>query len=54
MDEKIKPMLMQFAEPEYMCKCGYKFYVYSEKPKHCACCNMEFDWKKFDFTEEVE
>ncbi|PWX07293.1 hypothetical protein CYK68_14530 [Clostridium perfringens] len=26
----IKPTLMQLAEPEYMCECGYKLYVYPQ------------------------
>lgn len=48
-EENIKPMLMQFAEPEYMCpKCGYKFYVYNkdQRPNECMCCNSSFEWNK--------
>ncbi|HGD0580665.1 TPA: hypothetical protein ACH354_002328 [Clostridium perfringens] len=44
--ETIKPMLMQFAEPEYMCECGYKFYTYKNKPKRCEYCGRRFDWEK--------
>ena len=42
-----RPMLMQLAEPEYMCpKCGYKFYVYDEdkRPSKCEDCGLVFDW----------
>lgn len=47
MKNKIKPMLMQLAEPEYMCpKCGNKFYVYDkeERPNKCKYCNISFKW----------
>lgn len=53
MNNKVKPMLMQLAEPEYMCpECGNKFYlnisedrvVINPFPTHCNCCNKEFDW----------
>lgn len=44
--KKIKPMLMQLAEPEYMCtECGYKFYINkNRKPKECLYCTATFDW----------
>ena len=44
-----KPMLMQLAEPEFMCpKCGFKFYVYDEskRPDKCEHCNLKFEWSK--------
>jgi DNA replicative helicase MCM subunit Mcm2 (Cdc46/Mcm family) len=43
---KVKPMLMQFAEPEFMCpECGNKFYVYTDDtPKECKGCGAEFIW----------
>lgn len=43
---KVRPMIMQLAEPEYMCPvCGVKFYSYSgERPEKCSHCNTEFDW----------
>ena len=48
--EPIKPMLMQYAEPEYMCiECGVKFYTYSEeKPTKCKHCGIAFEWEKED------
>jgi DNA-directed RNA polymerase subunit RPC12/RpoP len=49
MEEKTKPMLMQLAEPEYMCpKCGYKFYVYNKekRPNECRHCRVSFKWNK--------
>lgn len=42
-----EPMLMQLAEPEYMCpKCGDKFYVYNEnkRPNKCKNCDLTFKW----------
>lgn len=49
MDKKnetyVKPMLMQYAEPEYMCDCGYKFYTYSSKPNCCSYCGAKFNWE---------
>jgi predicted Zn-ribbon and HTH transcriptional regulator len=51
----VKPMLMQLAEPEYMCpKCGFKFYleirndkiVLDNKPNACSNCGCTFDWNK--------
>ena len=42
-----EPMLMQLAEPEYMCpKCGDKFYVYDvdKKPSKCKNCGLVFEW----------
>lgn len=47
MEETAKPMLMQYAEPEYMCpKCGYKFYVHDreKRPNECGYCAVVFDW----------
>lgn len=47
MDKKVKPILMQLLEPEYMCpECGYKFYIYNKnkKPKKCEYCNTTFEW----------
>lgn len=47
-NNKLEPMLMQLAEPEYMCpKCGYKFYVYNEtkRPNKCEHCNLIFKWE---------
>ena len=44
----IKPMLMQLAEPEYMCtKCGAKFFVKDKNnpPEHCEYCKINFNWK---------
>ena len=49
MEKKVKPMLMQLAEPEYMCpKCGHKFYVYNKekRPNGCKHCNAPFEWNK--------
>jgi DNA-directed RNA polymerase subunit RPC12/RpoP len=51
--KKVKPMLMQLAEPEYMCpECGFKFYLTLSKekilnyfPTHCGYCGKEFKWK---------
>lgn len=43
--ENVKPVLMQLAEPEYMCpECGYKFYVYDKenRPNECRYCNVSF------------
>ena len=54
-----EPMLMQLAEPEYMCpKCGYKFYVYDEdkRPDKCESCDLTFEWdwdKKHYFIDET-
>jgi DNA-directed RNA polymerase subunit RPC12/RpoP len=50
--DKLKPMLMQLAEPEYMCpECGFKFYLTLNEdgiinyfPTHCGYCNKEFVW----------
>lgn len=48
----VRPMLMQFNEPEYMCsECGYKFYVYTLEPICCAYCGRKFDWSK-EITKE--
>lgn len=49
--KSIKPMLMQFAEPEYMCKCGYKFYTYNWKPNYCSYCGKKFNWEDYAFKE---
>ena len=49
MEEKTNPMLMQLAEPEYMCpKCGCKFYVYdkNKRPNECSHCRVSFKWNK--------
>lgn len=49
MEGKVKPMLMQLAEPEYMCpKCGYKFYAYNKNKRlnKCEYCNIPFEWDK--------
>ena len=49
MKEKVKPMLMQLAELEYMCpKCGCKFYVYdkNKRPYKCRYCDISFEWNK--------
>lgn len=56
---KVKPMLMQLAEPEYMCpECGFKFYlILSDEriinyfPSHCSYCNKEFSWKDNQIEE---
>ena len=43
-----EPMLMQLAEPEYMCpKCGHKFYIYdrNKRPNKCEHCNLIFEWR---------
>lgn len=45
-EEKLQPVIMQLAEPEFMCeKCGYKFYVYEwdKRPTKCEC-GVLFDW----------
>lgn len=47
----IRPMLMQYAEPEYMCDCGFKFYAYESKPEFCSFCGIKFDWKHYAFKE---
>lgn len=47
-----RPILMQLAEPEYMCpKCGFKFYLVLNEdgtiktyPTHCTYCGEKFDW----------
>ena len=41
----IKPLRMQYAEPEFMCECGCKFYVYENEPEQCEYCNEKFDWE---------
>ena len=46
-NKSTKPMLMQMAEPEYMCECGYKFYTYLNKPEYCAYCGRKFDWSEY-------
>lgn len=54
--EKVKPMIMQAAEPEYMCpKCGVKFYVWhrNERPKICEYCHVEFDWESKNKTKGI-
>lgn len=46
MKEKIQPIIMQLAEPEFMCeKCGCKFYVYEwdNRPMKCEC-GVLFNW----------
>lgn len=55
-NKSIRPMLMQFNEPEYMCtECGYKFYVYSSlKPASCFYCGSKFDWSKEITKEKLE
>lgn len=50
----VKPMLMQCAEPEFMCECGYKVYTYTWKPNYCAYCGSKFDWSKYPFKEVSE
>lgn len=45
---KVKPMIMQLAEPEYMCpECGVKFYAWhkDERPAECEYCKVQFDWE---------
>ena len=50
--DTVKPMVMQLAEPEYMCpECGFKFYlilnedgIIKSYPKHCGFCGEEFEW----------
>lgn len=49
--EEIKPTLMQYNEPEYMCKCGYKFYTYDWKPSYCTCCGKKFNWEDYVFNK---
>jgi len=42
-----KPMMMQLAEPEYMCSCGHKMYASYDKrmnPEHCSICGQKLDW----------
>lgn len=53
-NNKVKPELMQYAEPEYMCKCGYKFFAYPEdwKPNYCAFCGEKFDWSDYVFESK--
>jgi hypothetical protein len=52
-----KPMLMQLAEPEFMCpKCGDKFYLYdtNETPSKCCYCGLVFDWTySGDWTDVI-
>lgn len=52
-----KPMLMQLAEPEFMCpKCGDKFYIYDvdKKPNKCGYCGLVFDWTySGDWTDKM-
>lgn len=51
-----EPMLMQLAEPEYMCpKCGDKFYVYDvdKKPSKCKDCGLVFEWN-FAYNKFVD
>lgn len=52
-DNTVRPMLMQLAEPEYMCpKCGNKFYletrddvlVLDNRPEECKHCKAVFKW----------
>ncbi len=41
------PMMMQLAEPEYMCVCGNKMYASHDKrmnPNHCSVCGQKLDW----------
>lgn len=57
--DKVKPMLMQLAEPEYMCpECGFKFYLTLSKdriinsfPSHCGYCDKEFSWKNNEIEQ---
>lgn len=54
---KCKPVVMQLAEPEYMCpNCGTKFYFWhiSERPDRCLNCDAEFDWYKESSTPNPE
>ncbi len=53
-NNKVKPELMQYAEPEYMCKCGYKFFAYPKdwKPNYCAFCGEKFDWSDYVFESK--
>ena len=41
-----KPMLMQMAEPEYMCECGTKYYYWGDKipTDYCGKCGQKLDW----------
>lgn len=40
----VKPMLMQLAEPEFMCpECGFKFYGI-KRFEECPHCNANFIW----------
>ena len=52
-----KPMLMQLAEPEFMCpKCGDKFYIHDidKKPIKCWHCGLVFDWTySGDWTDKM-
>lgn len=50
-EKEVKPMLMQFAEPEYMCECGYKVYPDTWKPNYCAYCGAKFNWEDYAFKE---
>lgn len=47
--EKINPMKMQAAEPEYMCtECGFKFYAHqSNRPDQCPYCKATFKWNGY-------
>lgn len=49
--KEVKPTLMQYAEPEYMCECGYKFYTYDWKPNYCSYCGEKFNWEDYAFKE---
>lgn len=45
----VVPMLMQLAQPEYMCtNCGDKFYIDTEYkgvyPVECRHCHVLFNW----------
>lgn len=43
--KRVTPMLMQYAEPEYMCpNCGNKFYLYDSAPAKCEVCGSSFVW----------
>lgn len=41
-----KPMLMQMAEPEYMCECGTKYYWWGKEipANYCKECGQKWDW----------
>ncbi len=42
-----KPMLMQLAEPEYMCECGMKYWR-KGGVEYCIRCGQVIDWSVED------